>query len=267
MAYHNSANFLAKIVSVFIVVFLIYFPYSKALGQTSFASSDINSEIERLKSQIDEGEALTIWDSRLKDKRNVKVFPSEGKGAIYQIVAKPVAFGEEVHGVVIWGSRIDRETLESIKEISSVDIALYSGERINASTLPPQKEKELSNLISFNMTDEEDAKGDSVSKEEIMARELDIIRVVGKTEPVRIYELVSRKGELDDSRMIVLEEFQVGVGLYRERKWDEACECFERILELDPSDKPSQEYMRRCKKYQNLPPPLDWGGVFELRGK
>lgn len=54
MAYHNSANFLAKIVSIFIVVFLIYFPYSKALGQIPSENGDINSEIERLKSQIQE---------------------------------------------------------------------------------------------------------------------------------------------------------------------------------------------------------------------
>jgi len=104
-------------------------------------------------------------------------------------------------------------------------------------------------------------------KEEVIARELDIIRVVGKTEPVRIYELVSQKGELDDKKMGVIEKFSLGVDLYRERKWNEAKEYFEKILELDPSDKPSQEYLRRCIEYENSPPPGEWEGVFDLKSK
>jgi len=60
---------------------------------------------------------------------------------------------------------------------------------------------------------------------------------------------------------------KVGVNLYRERKWNEAKEYFEKILELDPSDKPSQEYLTRCNEYEYLPPPQDWDGVFELRSK
>lgn len=106
-----------------------------------------------------------------------------------------------------------------------------------------------------------------LAKEEIIGRELDIIRVVGKTQPVRVYELVSEKGQLNDRRIEILEKFGVGVSLYRERKWNEAGEYFQKILELDPYDKPSQEYLRRCKEYENSPPPPDWEGVFELSSK
>lgn len=106
-----------------------------------------------------------------------------------------------------------------------------------------------------------------LAKEEIIGRELDIIRVVGKTQPVRVYELVSEKGQLDDRRIEILGKFGVGVSLYKERKWNEAGEYFQKILELDPNDKPSQEYLRRCSKYQNSPPPLDWEEVFELMSK
>lgn len=554
------------------------FLVTTAQGELLFSKSDpekFGNDLSRLSAFqkiYDEGEAVDIWDSRLQTSGNVKIFPSGGQKAVYQIVAKPVAFGEEVHGAVIWGSRIDRETLEGIKEISSVDIVLYSGGRVSASTLPPQKEEELSNLIRLDSTDGEDTKGDSIRevslggerfmtqrspvlpdarikksgfivlrsltqelgflrklqvtllfigvlilllaiglsflvsggvtkpvrtlasaarrigegnleasvnistgdeleelggafnemvrglkerefikttferyvskavaselirnpemvrlgglkreltvmfsdiggfttlsetlppesivrhlneyfegmsaailefdgtinqfqgdaivafwgapvpqenhpvlacfaalrcrefleslqakwfteglphrtfrfgintgemvvgnigsssrfeytvigdevnlasrlegvnkiygtqilisdktckfvKEEVVVRELDVIRVVGKAEPVRIFELVSRKGELDDRKRTILERFQVGIDLYRERKWDEAEECFRIILELEPADKPSQEYMRRCKEYQNFPPPTDWESVFELRGK
>ncbi len=519
---------------------------------------------------FEEREAVTIWNSRLDNVEGIKIFPPGVKESIYQIVAKPVAFGEEVHGIVIWGSRIDRKTLESIKEISSVDIILYSKAGINASTFPSQKEEELSKLflakagkntgenlveelslgkeqflamkssilpdvpaeeggfivlkslteelsflkklqitlllvgglvllvaiglsfflaegvtkpvktlavaarkigegeldtkvniqtgdelqelggafndmtkglkerefikstferyvskavaseiiknpelvrlggskkeltvmfsdiggfttLSETLTPEEVVKrlneyfegmssailefngtinqfqgdaivafwgapvpqenhavlaclaalrcrdflktlqerwieqgipartfrfgintgevvvgnigsssrfeytviGDEVNlasrlegankiygtqilisentyrlaKEEIAARELDIIRVVGKTYPVKVYELVSLKSDLDDRNSAILEKFQTGINLYRERKWNEAREYFEKILELNPGDTPSKEYLTRCNEYQNFPPPPDWDGVYELRSK
>jgi adenylate cyclase len=106
-----------------------------------------------------------------------------------------------------------------------------------------------------------------LAKEEIAARELDIIRVIGKTQPVRIYELIARKEELDDRTRAVLEKFQTAVNLYRERKWNEARGYFEKILELNPDDTPSQEYLKRCNEYQNFSPPQNWDGVFDLRSK
>ena len=547
-------------------------------GELLFTKADPNefgknlSDLSLFRKTFEEGEAEGIWSSRLFDEKGVKIFPQGVKESIYQLVAKPVAFGEEIHGVVFWGSRIDNKNLESIKEISSVDIALYSKEGINATTLPPEKEEELSKLVSskilefdkgnsdiisevslgnerfiirrasilpgmpmqrsgfivlkslteelsflrklqitllllgvtilviaiglsflvaggvtkpvralalaarkigkgelettvdirtgdeleelggaFNemvkglkerefikstferyvsktvaseiiknpemvrlggtkkeltvmfsdiggfttlsetLSPEEVVKhlneyfegmsfailefdgtinqyqgdaivafwgapvpqenhallaclaalrcreflknlqdkwvaqglpertfrfgintgemvvgnigsssrfeytviGDEVNlasrlegankiygtqilisdmtyelvKEEVIARELDIIRVVGKKEPVRVYELVSLKGDLDDIKMGVIEKFRVGVNLYREQKWVKAKEYFEKILELDPSDKPSQEYLRRCDEYENSPPSQDWEGVFELRSK
>jgi len=64
---------------------------------------------------------------------------------------------------------------------------------------------------------------------------------------------------------LTMGQSKVGVNLYRERKWNVAKEYFEKILELDPNDKPSQKYLRRCNEY--LPPPGDWDGAFELRSK
>lgn len=528
------------------------------------------NELPLFRKIFEDGEAVGVWNSRLGSQVGTKIFPPESRGAIYQIVGKPVVFGEEVHGVVLSGSRIDRKTLESIKEISSVDIVLYSKDGINASTLSPEKEEEILRLINSiamekesedfvsevsiggerfmamgssilpdvpieesgflvlkSLTEElsflkklqitllliggfilliaialsfllaggvtkpvralasaarkigegeldttthiqtgdeleelgdafnEMAKGlkerefikstferyvskavaseiiknpemvrlgglkkeltvmfsdiggfttlsetlmpeeivkhlneyfegmssailefngtinqfqgdavvafwgapvpqenhallaclaalkcreflktlqekwvrqglpertfrfgintgemvvgnigsssrfeytvigDEVNlasrlegankiygtqvlisenthklvKEDVIVRELDVIRVVGKTQPVRIYELVSQKGELDERDRTILEKFQSGINLYRERKWHEAREYFEKTLEVNPKDRPSQEYIRRCEEYQDSPPPEDWEGVFELRGK
>jgi adenylate cyclase len=519
---------------------------------------------------FEEGEAVGILHSRLGGQIGIKIFPPGGSGTIYQIVGKPVVFGDEVHGVVLWGSRMDRKTLESIKEISSVDIVLYSKDGVNASTLPPEREEGISKLIGSNVIEKESkdsvsevslggerfmammapilpgeqtqesgfivlkslteelgflkklqitllligglillvamglsfllaggvtrpvralasaAKqigegeletkvdirtgdeleqlgsafnemaeglkerefikstferyvskavaseiiqnpdmvrlgglkkeltvmfsdiggftslsetlppeemvrhlneyfegmssaileydgtinqfqgdaivafwgapvqqenhallaclaalrcrdflktlqekwmaqgipartfrfgintgemvvgnigsssrfeytviGDEVNlasrlegankiygtqilisekthervKEEVVARELDIIRVVGKNQPVRIYELISERRESDDKTKALMEKFQTAINFYRERRWSEAIECFEKTLEVNPKDRASQEYIRRCDEYRDSPPSEDWEGVFELRSK
>ncbi len=547
-------------------------------GELLFTKADPNefgkslSGLSLFRRTFEEGEAEGIWNSRLLGEKDIKIFPPKVNESIYQMVAKPVAFGEEIYGVVFWGSVIDKKTLESIKEISSVDIALYSKDGINVSTLPPPKDNELSKLIGSEIVklDKEDKdlvnevslgkerfiirlapilpdmpmqrsgfivlkslteelsflrklqitllligvailiiaiglsfllaggvtkpvralafaarrigkgeletsvdiktgdeleelggafnemvkglkerefikttferyvsktvaseliknpemvrlggtkkeltvmfsdiggfttlsetlspeevvkhlneyfegmsssilefdgtinqfQGDAIvafwgapvpqenhamfaclaalrcreflknlqhkwvsqglpertfrfgintgemvvgnigsssrfeytvigdevnlasrlegankiygtqilisdttyelAKDEIIGREIDIIRVVGKTEPVRIYELVSQKGQLDERKTEVLGKFRAGINLYREQKWIEAKEYFKKILESDPYDKPSQEYLKRCNEYEYLPPPGDWDGVFDLRSK
>ena len=72
---------------------------------------------------------------------------------------------------------------------------------------------------------------------------------------------------MDEKKTTILDKFRIGVNLYSEQKWVGAKEYFEKILELDPYDKPYQEYLRRCNEYENSPPPSDWEGVFELRSK
>src|SRR5579885_2300776 len=499
------------------------FVVTNAEGELLFTKSDPNefgsnlSNLPLLQKVFEKGEAVGIWNSRLHGQKDTSIFP-KGEPSIYQMVAKAIMFGDEIHGIVLWGSRLDRKTLQSIKEISSVDIALYSKDGVNMSTLSTEKEEELSKLISTiekqtttdtvgelslgkeqfmamrssilsgapieeggfivlkslteeletrvdirtgdeleqlggafnemvrglkerefikntferyvskavaseliknpdmvrlggikkeltvmfsdiggfttlseNITPEEVVRhlneyfegmsfgilefngtlnqfqGDAVvafwgapipqenhatlaclaalrcreflknlqdkwiayglpertfrfgistgemvvgnigsssrfeytvigdevnlasrlegankiygtqilisdktyelAKGEIIGRELDIIRVVGKTRPVRIYELVSERGKLDDGRMEVLEGFRSGVNLYREQKWSEAGEYFRKILDSDPHDRPSQEYLRRCKEYENSPPPPNWEGIFELWSK
>jgi Signal transduction histidine kinase involved in nitrogen fixation and metabolism regulation len=152
---------------------------------------------------FEEGEAVAIWSSRLYDRRNIKIFPVDKSESIYQIVAKPVVFGDEIHGVVLWGSRLDREVLQSIKEVSSVDIALYSKDGINVSTLPPQKEQELSGFLSVNGI-EGSGEGDpiyevSLGKERFMAMRSSILP----------------DASMDESGFIVLKSLTEEIGFLR----------------------------------------------------
>jgi adenylate cyclase len=106
-----------------------------------------------------------------------------------------------------------------------------------------------------------------LAKNDIEARELDSIRVVGKQEPVKIYEVLGRKGEIDDTMRLILPHFKEGLDNYKNWRWEEAIDSFERALNIYEDDGPSATYLDRCIVFKNKPPSSDWDGVFTMSTK
>ncbi len=104
----------------------------------------------------------------------------------------------------------------------------------------------------------------SLIKDTLIAREIDIIRVVGNSKPIKVYELVAEKGKSDEKKARQLEHFEAGVCAYRVRQWEEAISCFMQVLQLAPEDNPAKLYIKRCIEYQQVEPPHYWKGVHEL---
>jgi adenylate cyclase len=101
----------------------------------------------------------------------------------------------------------------------------------------------------------------------VEVRELDLITVVGRSEPIRIYELLGRTGELVAGTLELAHEYEDGLKAYREREWAAAEERFQRCLEMRPADRPSAIYMERIAEMRRSPPPADWDGVWHLSKK
>jgi adenylate cyclase len=104
----------------------------------------------------------------------------------------------------------------------------------------------------------------SLIKDTLIAREIDIIRVVGNSKPIKVYELVAEKGKSDEKKARQLGHFEAGVCAYRVRQWEEAISCFMQVLQLAPEDSPAKLYIKRCIEYQQVEPPHYWKGVHEL---
>jgi adenylate cyclase len=94
-----------------------------------------------------------------------------------------------------------------------------------------------------------------------LARELDSIRVKGRQAPVKIYELIGKRGEHE---LPFLDTFAEGLAEYKKRQWARAELHFRSIA---PQDPPSAIYMERCRHYMTNPPPEDWDGVFTQETK
>lgn len=106
-----------------------------------------------------------------------------------------------------------------------------------------------------------------LAQRDIEAREVDLLRVKGKKEPVTVYELLGRKGELSVERKQVVDMYLEGLAAYKRRDFAAAKQRFEAALALDPSDGPSKVYRERAAVYLTAPPPPDWDGVYELKSK
>ncbi len=102
---------------------------------------------------------------------------------------------------------------------------------------------------------------------DIDVRELDTIRVVGKTKPVTVYELLGRKNQTPGQLADLAEQFAKGLQAYRNMNFAEAGKLFEQCLEIKPDDAPAQTYIARCQSYMDNSPGSDWDGVFTLTEK
>ena len=98
-------------------------------------------------------------------------------------------------------------------------------------------------------------------------REIDLLRVKGKQEPVVVYELLARMGQLDDQKRHVVQIYLEGLSAYKMRNFSTACARFSEAVALDPSDGPSRVYLERSNNYRQTPPPAEWDGVYDMTSK
>ncbi|HTY12143.1 MAG TPA: CHASE2 domain-containing protein [Bacteroidota bacterium] len=105
-------------------------------------------------------------------------------------------------------------------------------------------------------------------KEYFAFRELDLLVVKGKTLPIKVFELLGRKGNgVPDKKLAAVEKYLAGLALYRNKQFAEAINKFNEALAIDPDDSPSSLYIERSRMYLENPPPEEWNGVFILKTK
>ena len=105
------------------------------------------------------------------------------------------------------------------------------------------------------------------AQEDFAARKLDRVRVVGVSEPVRLFEIIDESAQLPEEKRQLLDEFHNGLELFEGREFGEAGGHFSRLNREFPDDGPSKTYFDRCTKFQKEPPPANWDGVFNLTSK
>src|SRR5262245_5909962 len=106
-----------------------------------------------------------------------------------------------------------------------------------------------------------------LAQDVVEARELDVVIVVGKSEPVRIFELLGSIGSVDSRMLEVRELYAKGLEAYRHRDWPTAEERFRSCLQLHPDDGPSHALLARIATFRTNAPATDWDGISRLSEK
>jgi adenylate cyclase len=84
-------------------------------------------------------------------------------------------------------------------------------------------------------------------RNEIAARELDVVTFRGMARPVRVFEVLGTQ-PLPSEDAVRLERFAAGLAAYRRAQWTVAKAAFEQILALAPDDQPARIYLERCRE-------------------
>jgi adenylate cyclase len=99
-------------------------------------------------------------------------------------------------------------------------------------------------------------------------REVDLVVVKGKTQPVSIYEILDYHNDETYPQLIdALGYFRDGVTKYRQRKWTDAVKQFSEVVAMNPADKAAKLYLERCRHLAEHPPGDDWNGVWVMESK
>lgn len=72
---------------------------------------------------------------------------------------------------------------------------------------------------------------------------------------------------LSEQKKKMLEFYNQGLSLYKQRNFQDALKFFEQAHRVEPEDGPTNLYIDRCRTYIADPPPDDWDGVFVMTTK
>ena len=98
-------------------------------------------------------------------------------------------------------------------------------------------------------------------------REIDLVVVKGKTQPVAVYEVLDyHTDESFPNMMDGVNQFRAGVKHYRDGAWDRAIGAFNEALKANSNDKLSKIYIERCEELKS-DPPEKWDGVYVMKSK
>jgi adenylate cyclase len=101
----------------------------------------------------------------------------------------------------------------------------------------------------------------------IETRELDSIRVIGKVEPVRIFEALGRKGEVAQGMLELRDLFAEALNRYRAGDFDRARALWSECARLHPEDPATKLFLARLDQLGRDDAPAGWDGVWTMSSK
>ena len=110
------------------------------------------------------------------------------------------------------------------------------------------------------------------AKDNFIFRFLDFVQVKGKKIPVKVYELVAQKSNVNNSIVGLVRKFEKGLDYYYQQEWERAINAFKSAEKMEEhftsrNTTPSAVYIQRCIMFKDNPPGKDWDGVWKMTSK
>ena len=102
---------------------------------------------------------------------------------------------------------------------------------------------------------------------EFTYRDLDLVKVKGKNEPIAIFEPIGHEDEIDEATTLELARYNQALQSFRAQNWDQAETDFFALSQIHPDRFLYQVYLNRVTHYKGHLPNDDWDGVFTHTSK
>jgi len=99
---------------------------------------------------------------------------------------------------------------------------------------------------------------------DVIARDMGLVVVAGRAEPVAVVNVLGLAGCLDDRACEQAREFSRAVSLFADGRFAESAEVFE---PLAASDKSASLFLAACRRFLQNPPSAQWNRALILEGK
>ncbi len=99
------------------------------------------------------------------------------------------------------------------------------------------------------------------AREKFRFREVDHLRVRGRSRPIAVYELLGTLEDAEPDREW-LAAFAQGIAAFRRREWDTAARAFAAAQARNPLDACAKFYLARLEQFAKNPPQEDWEALY-----
>jgi len=101
----------------------------------------------------------------------------------------------------------------------------------------------------------------------IVLREIDLVQVKGKDEPVAIFEPLGLEGEIEKSRIDEIKLWEQALRYYRAQDWDKAELQLVNLKKVTSKPYLYDVFLERIAEYRAEPPSPEWNGVHKFETK
>lgn len=132
------------------------------------------------------------------------------------------------------------------------------GDAVNVAARLEQANKQYGTRVLISHVTYEQA------RDAIEVREVDLLRVTGKEEPIRLYEVLAPAGDLSEQEAQLCRTFEEGLAAYRAQRWVRARRAFATVLRAKPDDGPAGLYQQRVEERAGESLPATWKGIHDM---